>query len=259
MKLRQKSGLTFFFIFLFTLFLSVQKVRANPVMLPLGPIGNLLQLGPMFLIFVIIPITYLFTVLTEFAVYYAFFRKLSFIKNKLLKLVAFINFITVPVTQIVVYFTSMFFMSIWIYIVVEFFVFCVELVIFRDEIKERVRIDLNKKKMALIVFMANLFSFLVGLLYFRFLVNVFSDLNYVFIDGSIVVFYNITLHIILSACFYGIGHYYKHYEIAKFGAKTEASSICYCFLFVVFIVLTSFFFPAIILGKTNLLYTYFNG
>ncbi|MBN1800346.1 MAG: hypothetical protein JW891_02510 [Candidatus Lokiarchaeota archaeon] len=240
--------------------LSLPQVRANPVILPIGPIGNLLQKGSLFLIWVIIPLTYIFTILIEFVVYYAFFRKSnSKKKKKLFKLVAFVNFVTVPITQMVIYFTNLFFMSIWTYIIVEFFVFYIELIVFRDEIGEIMKIELNKNKSALMVFVANLISFLVGILFFSFLFNVFSNLNQFFIDGIFTAFYSIILHSIIAACFVGIGYYYKRYEMAKYGQKTEFTYSCYCCLIFIFILISSFVFPVIIMQKSSLFYTTLNG
>ncbi len=160
--------LLIFFIF------NIPNIKANPVV-----IEPLFSTNIFYYFFFELPLMFLFTFNAEFLVIYLFLKGRIFDDAKIYKSVFVVNFVTFPITQIIV--TSLTFMT-SIYFLISYFL--IEVIpisiecflinyLFKDYDARYLEYR-GLKKTALMVITANLITFLIGfVLYFPNIISIF--------------------------------------------------------------------------------------
>ena len=153
-------------LFIFLLFL-IKPVLANPIVLP--PITGIYDV---FYLGVILPISFLVTVLIESIILYLFFRTYFLRIAKLWKSVAAINFLTFPMAQIIgILFANLFLVFIGFYFFAELIPTLLEFLLYSkvfDDFNERkyLREPVPSKIILIGIVIANLITFSLGLIMF---------------------------------------------------------------------------------------------
>ncbi|MFX1397898.1 MAG: hypothetical protein ACFFAS_12750 [Promethearchaeota archaeon] len=228
------------FVFLFI----APPVRGNPVGISYF---YFIHLGYIFIFFVIIPSTLVFTFLIECGVYLACLSRKVDKKRKLASITLFINFLTVPITQWIAFQNALYILDdLWIYIAIEGIIITVEYFLFKREVKKYAREIPSKKIILLVVFIANLVSFLIGLPFF-YAMNVFVfDPERIYISflsfiGIIQLFFIVFFIVLL--CFLFATKKSKANSANKDDKYQGLVRICYCIcFFLVFLFLSLVFF-----------------
>ena len=159
----KNKSLKYILVFILSFFLPIRLVKANIV--PLGPSEYALLFLP------IIPLFYLITVAIEFVIYYTALDKFRFEARDILRPIAFANLITNPIAQIFSILFMVLFPNYLFYfiLIIEVIVIIIESLLLFDIFTRKV--ELSKKRFRYIVFIANLFSMLIGILPYLVTVN----------------------------------------------------------------------------------------
>ncbi|MFX1397899.1 MAG: hypothetical protein ACFFAS_12755 [Promethearchaeota archaeon] len=217
-------------------------VRGNPIII--GPYkGDGLNQGFLLLLLVIVPLAFFFTFLIESGIYYIHLFNSVKKRRNLITLALYINFITVPITQLVVFYIDSFYLvNILVYIAIELLVVIVEFMIFKSEIVKNSFKFLSERKILFIITSANTVSFFVGIVFFDFILGIVLIFRkQIIFDGFLVFIYETCLFLIILSCFAGIAYYYSKYSKINNEKSKGSGTACCCGLLCLFIYMVNVF------------------